>query len=215
MRVDGVARLLRTHPPTGLEGSGVAALQFSGASPFARLIPVDPALAEAHTLRLYGRSRWRVGDMAASALPALAFTLTAVNSNASAPLDLSLFLSLPIQLQTGMLRKAEKESDHAKTLNTTSAADCARARAPAPMPSTPTVPHLAYFHRQSLAARLDVPLGALNKRPAAAYSRVTSRECASGSQLANARIRSRGRQPGRCGRCRYVAHLRHAPISTF
>lgn len=127
VRVDGVARLLRTHPPTGLEGSGVAALQFSGASPFARLIPVDPALAEAHTLRLYGRSRWRVGDMAASALPALAFTLTAVNSNASAPLDLSLFLSLPIQLQTGMLRKAEKESDHAKTLNTTSAADCARA----------------------------------------------------------------------------------------
>ena len=98
VRVGGAkaqARLLRTHPPSGLPG--VHSLEFSGASPFTRLTPTDAALPRALDIKLYGRSRWRVGDMAASALPALAFTLTAHNPSTSKALELSLFFSLPLQ----------------------------------------------------------------------------------------------------------------------
>jgi non-lysosomal glucosylceramidase len=128
--VDGAARLLRTHPPAELSDSGVSALNFSGSSPFTRLIPIDSALPEACELRLYGRSRWRVGDMAASALPALAFTLTAVNPNRTAPLDLGLFFSLPLQLQMGMQRtggEPQPNGHNRSDVNVTSAAACARA----------------------------------------------------------------------------------------
>ena len=108
MRVGREARLLRTHPPVGLPG--VHALRFSGASPFSRLTPIDSIAPSDLRLQLYGRSRWRVGDMAASALPAIALTLTAANPGAS-PLDLALFFSLPLQLQTGMLRPSARAED--------------------------------------------------------------------------------------------------------
>ena len=131
VQVGNEARLLRTHPPAGVASSGVAALNFSGAVPFTRLTPIDPAIPEGLNLHLYGRSRWRLGDMAASALPAVAFTLTAENANASAPLDLALFFSLPLQLQTGMLRSQEHGPGEAEYANATSAEGCARACAAA------------------------------------------------------------------------------------
>ena len=100
----GAAKLLRTHPPAGLEGQGVRSIQFSGSQPFTRLVPADAALPAPMQLKLFGRSRWRVGDMAASATPAAAFTLTATNPSASEHLNVSLFFALPFSLQHGILR---------------------------------------------------------------------------------------------------------------
>ena len=119
------ARLLRTHPPSGLPG--VQRLAFSGASPFSRLVPSDAALPPALDLTVYGRSRWRVGDMAASALPAVAFTITAHNPSAHDPLELAFFLSLPIQLQTGMVRASEAGAHGAFDVAAPSATACAAA----------------------------------------------------------------------------------------
>ena len=98
----GESRLLRTHPPAGLPG--VQSMRFSGSQPFTRLVPSDPKLNSKLHLRLFGRSRWRVGDMEKSAIPAAAFTLTASNPSTSEPLNISFFFSLPFSLQHGILR---------------------------------------------------------------------------------------------------------------
>jgi uncharacterized protein (DUF608 family) len=95
------ARLLRTHPPDGLPG--VASLDFSGAMPFSRLVPSDPSLPVGLELAVFGRSQWRVGDLAGSAVPGAAFTLTATNPTANA-LELGFYLLLPLQVQTGVIR---------------------------------------------------------------------------------------------------------------
>ena len=118
------ARLLRTHPPKGIPG--VDAIEFSGAQPFTRLRPIDASLPSGVELTLFGRSRWRVADMEASATPAAGFTLTAVNPSSSEPLELSFFLSLPLQHQAGMVRPAV-----AGTSTQSSAAPSARACAAA------------------------------------------------------------------------------------
>ncbi|KAL1521790.1 hypothetical protein AB1Y20_021443 [Prymnesium parvum] len=102
VRAGGASRLLRTHPPHGL--AGVDRLHFSGAMPFTRLMPQDAAFAAPLRLALFGRSKWKVGDMAASASPALAFTLVATNPSATESLELGLFFSLPLQLQRGVSR---------------------------------------------------------------------------------------------------------------
>lgn len=104
VRVGQNAKLLRTHPPLGLPG--VHAMIFSGAMPFTRLAPIDPALAGAAGMMLFGSSRWRVGDMNASATPAVGFTLTATNPSTSDPLDLSFFFALPLSLQRGVIRSS-------------------------------------------------------------------------------------------------------------
>ena len=102
VRVAGASRLLRTHPPQDLPG--VATIEFSGAMPHTRLTPLDDAFPPGLRLRLFGRSRWRVGDMAGSATPALAFTLTTTNPSPVEPLPLALFFSLPLSLQRGISR---------------------------------------------------------------------------------------------------------------
>ena len=102
VRVGKSAKLLRTHPPQGLPG--VAGMEFSGAQPFTRLRPQDPSLSDAAELAMFGRSRWRVGDMEASGTPAVAFTLTASNPSETAPLELSFFFALPLSLQRGVIR---------------------------------------------------------------------------------------------------------------
>jgi hypothetical protein len=101
--VGGTTKLLRTHPPQGLPG--VAGMHFSGAQPFTRLRPQDPSLDPDIGLALFGRSRWRVGDMEASGTPAAAFTLTATNPSA-AELELAFFFALPLSLQRGVIRSA-------------------------------------------------------------------------------------------------------------
>ena len=89
----GVAKVLRTAPPTYAAGAGVAALNFSGSYPLTRLVPLDAGLPG--QLALYAYSTFVPGDLAASAVPAIAFTLTATNSGAS-PLPVSLMLNMPL-----------------------------------------------------------------------------------------------------------------------
>ena len=93
----GAARVLRTAPPAYAAGAGVAALNVSGSYPLTRLVPLDPALEAggALALALHAYSTYVPGDLAASALPAVAFTLTAVNRGA-APLPVALALNMPL-----------------------------------------------------------------------------------------------------------------------
>jgi non-lysosomal glucosylceramidase len=104
------SRMVRTSPPVGVAGvtpaDGVAALGFSGAQPYTRLTPIDPAIPAGLNLQLFGRSRWRLGDMEKSHTPAVGFTLTASNPSA-APINVTLFLSLPMGLQHGVNRCAQ------------------------------------------------------------------------------------------------------------
>lgn len=94
-----VAKLLRTHPPRGLPG--VAALNFSGAVPFTKLTPDDADVPRG--VHVYGWSRWRYGDIAGSAHPAVGFTLTA-RAPPDAPLDVALVLAVPLPFQPGVAR---------------------------------------------------------------------------------------------------------------
>lgn len=98
--------MVRTRPPVApgvTPADGVSAIEFSGAQPYTRLTPSDPSLPEGLRLQIFGRSRWRLGDMTRSHTPAVGFTLTASNPSA-APINVTLFLSLPMGLQHGVNR---------------------------------------------------------------------------------------------------------------
>ena len=110
---DANAKLLRTHPPRGLglrDDAGIAAMRFSGATPFTRLTPLDPAFKAASDVHLFGHSRWKIGDMNASATPAIGFTLSASNPS-SAPLEVAFFFGVPLSLQHGVIRSATDAVD--------------------------------------------------------------------------------------------------------
>ena len=101
-----LSRMVRTHPPAvpGVTAAdGVSAMGFSGAQPYTRLTPMDPAIPESLNLQVFGRSRWRLGDMTRSHTPAVGFSLTASNPSA-VPINITLFLSLPMGLQHGVQR---------------------------------------------------------------------------------------------------------------
>jgi hypothetical protein len=98
--------MLRTHPPAvqGVTAAdGIGAMSFSGAQPYTRLTPLDPSIPDGLNLELFGRSRWRLGNMTRSHTPAVGFTLTASNPAAHA-VNVTLFLSLPMGLQHGVQR---------------------------------------------------------------------------------------------------------------
>ena len=100
------SRMVRTSPPEvpGVTpADGVSAIGFSGAQPYTRLTPIDPSIPEGLDLQIFGRSRWRLGDMTKSHTPAVGFTLSASNPSA-APINVTLFLSLPMGLQHGVNR---------------------------------------------------------------------------------------------------------------
>ena len=108
------AKLLRTHPPQSLglpAEAGIAAMRFSGATPFTRLTPLDPAFKAASNVHLFGHSRWKIGDMNASATPAIGFTLSASNPSTTAPLEVAFFFGLPLSLQHGVIRSATDAVD--------------------------------------------------------------------------------------------------------
>ncbi len=64
------ALTIQTHPMTGLPG--VKSIVYSGAHPLSRLKVVDSRIPLETTLFAY--STYKVGDMKASAVPAIAFT---------------------------------------------------------------------------------------------------------------------------------------------
>ena len=79
------SRMVRTTPPVvpGVtQADGLAAIGFSGAQPYTRLTPIDPAIPAGLNLQIFGRSRWRLGDMTKSHTPAVGFTLTVILTRA-------------------------------------------------------------------------------------------------------------------------------------
>jgi non-lysosomal glucosylceramidase len=87
---DGAARALRTHAPAF--AVGVDQIAYSGSYPLSRLRVIDDSLALEPTL--YAYSRLIPSDEAASAVPAVAFTLTVRNPSAQ-PARAALFFNLP------------------------------------------------------------------------------------------------------------------------
>ena len=91
VRVGGVARALRTAPPPF--AAGVDQIAYSGAYPLSRLAASAADLPFGVTL--YAYSKLVPGDPAASAAPAVAFTLALSNPTA-APVNVSLMFALPL-----------------------------------------------------------------------------------------------------------------------
>ena len=91
-RIGGVARALRTAPPPYAQG--VSALTYAALYPLARLAAAEGDFP-ASGVGLYAYSKLVPGDPAASAAPAVVFSLALTNTGAQ-PLNASLFLSLPL-----------------------------------------------------------------------------------------------------------------------
>lgn len=97
-RVGGVARALRTAPPLYAAGAGASALAYSALYPLASLAFADAtdfAPAAVDGVGVFAYSTLVPGDPAASAVPAVAFTL-AISNVGDTPLDVDLFISLPL-----------------------------------------------------------------------------------------------------------------------
>lgn len=97
-RVGGVARALRTSPPAYAAGAGASALTYAALYPLASLAFADAAAdfsPAAASVGVFAYSTLVPGDPAASAAPAVVFTLAVANGG-DTPLGASLFLSLPL-----------------------------------------------------------------------------------------------------------------------
>jgi len=92
-RVGGVARALRTQPPSF--ATGVTSLAYSGLYPLSRLAVADGDFGADVAVAAFAYSKLVPGDPVASSAPAIAFTLAVANAGASA-VAASFFLSLPL-----------------------------------------------------------------------------------------------------------------------
>ena len=117
------AKAIRTNPPAGV--AGVGAIKFSGLAPYTRLTPQDAAFPTSLGIEIYGRSSWKVGDMAGSAVPAVGFTLALANPTKAA-VDVSFLLSSDLQLQSGTQRCEGTRLCPATTASTASIFPAAR-----------------------------------------------------------------------------------------
>lgn len=106
------ARLLQTHPKGVAADTAITALPpidaigYSGTNPVSRLQPTDAALETAApglNTTLFAFSALAVGDMQASARPAIAFTLT-LRNDGQQPANASLLLNIPLQIETDQAR---------------------------------------------------------------------------------------------------------------
>jgi len=122
----GVAKVLRTHAPAWAAGAGVQQVTYSGSYPLSRLAVSDPELGEAS---LYAYSVLKPGDAAASAHPAVSFTLAATNPGA-APINVSLMLMLPFAAVNDCARASAAPS--AGNASVATPAACLQACAAAP-----------------------------------------------------------------------------------
>ena len=109
-RIGGVARALRTAPPSYADGAGVSALTYGGLYPLTRLT-MNNATADfvpaATAVSVFAYSKLVPGDPVSSAAPAIAFTLTVTNGG-TAPLEASLFVSLPLGAVNDCARRSKQ-----------------------------------------------------------------------------------------------------------
>lgn len=116
MEVDGESRVLRTHPPAGMQG--VDGIRYSGTHPISRLQILNAA--PEMEVALYGYSAFKVGDMPASGRPAAAFTLSVANSKSTAR-NVSFMMQLPLQSEEDQARPGTPLPGSPLTLATASA----------------------------------------------------------------------------------------------
>lgn len=126
-RVGGVARALRTSPPP--YATGASALTYSALYPLARLAAAAGDFATGAEVAAFAYSKFLPGDPAASAAPAVAFTLAVANAGAE-PLDASFYVSLPLASVNDCARHSAAPVGNATT--TPDAAGCLAACAAAP-----------------------------------------------------------------------------------
>ena len=102
VRVGETARALRTSYLGSAAGTaqGVDALTYRGSYPMSRLEVEDASLRAAAggeaNISLSAYSKFEPGNLNASVVPAVSFTLVATNPSTTQSLDVSLFLSLPL-----------------------------------------------------------------------------------------------------------------------
>lgn len=94
LKLNGVAKSVRTHPPGGIPGID-GSITYSGAYPVSRLSLADSSIPSGVGATVYAFTRFKPGDMQASGTPAIAFTLALNNSGTSQPLDVAFALALP------------------------------------------------------------------------------------------------------------------------
>eukprot|EP00048_Salpingoeca_helianthica_P016203 m.230998 g.230998 ORF g.230998 m.230998 type:complete len:1044 (-) comp18208_c0_seq1:66-3197(-) len=124
---DGTTRALRTHAPPF--ATGVDQLAYSGSYPLARLRVIDDSVSLEPTL--YAYSRLIPSDEVASAVPAVAFTLTVRNAGA-APARAALFFNLPFGAINDCARLSTASPSGTATPSATACMHaCAEAKAPA------------------------------------------------------------------------------------
>lgn len=129
VRANGVARALRTHAPP--YAAGVDALTYSGAYPASRLRADDAGLAAAGVaVELVAFSKLSPGDVDASGLPAVVFSLLVTNNN-NAAVNASAYVSLPWGGVNDCARPPVKGASAGTTVPAASAAACAAACAAA------------------------------------------------------------------------------------
>lgn len=126
MAVDGESRVLRTHPPAGM--NGVDGIRYSGSHPISRLQILDDSVSEME-VALYGFSAFKVGDMRASGRPAAAFALS-VSNRQRTPRNVSFMLQLPLQVEEDQARPGTPLPGSPITLKSASAclSECDRTR---------------------------------------------------------------------------------------
>ena len=127
MRSGGDARAIRTRAPAAASGRGVAQLAYSGAFPVSRLTVADATLPAAlGDASVLAYSTLVPGDMAASAVPAVAFSLVASNPSADEPADVSFYLAIPFAAVNDCYRNGSQTGVVAR-LTTAGFAQCLRA----------------------------------------------------------------------------------------
>ena len=127
VKCGGDARALRTQPPQQAAGRGLAQLDYSGSHPVSRLVLRDDSLpAPLQGASLFAYSALVPGSMAASATPAVAFSL-ALSNPTQAAANVSLFLSLPFAAVNDCYRNGSATGRVATLAVTGGYAACLRA----------------------------------------------------------------------------------------
>lgn len=150
-----VTRALRTAPPPfASSGGGVSALAYGGTYPLSRLRVLEPALAPL-TVSLFAYSKFVPGDPAASAPPAVVFSL-AVSNSAAVAVPVSALFVLPFGAINDCMRS--EAGNGTVSVPAASAAECLHACAAAATTGSPCASW--NFHRASgsCVLLLGVPL---------------------------------------------------------
>eukprot|EP00927_Polykrikos_kofoidii_P071217 TRINITY_DN67517_c0_g1_i1.p1 TRINITY_DN67517_c0_g1~~TRINITY_DN67517_c0_g1_i1.p1 ORF type:complete len:1064 (+),score=165.60 TRINITY_DN67517_c0_g1_i1:141-3332(+) len=103
----GVAKLLRTQPPSEFPATAAAAaLRYQGAYPVSRLELLDPTIKQLNAT-MFALSRYKVDDLARSTTPAVALSLEAKNTGTVSE-TASFFVTFPLSVEEHYARRGSE-----------------------------------------------------------------------------------------------------------